>query len=318
MIAVEVSTPHPGPTRVVLGTAPLAGLYTPVPAAAARATLRAAWARGLRRFDTAPHYGVGRAERRLGAFLEEEGAAGAGVSTKVGRTIVRDPEARPGAFAGTGSLRSTFDFTPRAVRRQLAGSLRRLRVDRVETVFLHDPDDHLDEAVAAIGELQRLRADGLLARIGVGTNRAETALALLDRADLDVVMIAGRLTLLDVSAADRLLPRCAERGTSLWAAGLFNGGILADPRDGAFHDYRPASPGMLAIARRMAEACARHGVRLRDAALRLPDRYGQVDAVVIGVRSPAELDEALGGLTTPIPTALWSELDEIRAGISDM
>lgn len=303
--------------QIVVGTAPLAGLYTSVAAAVAHETLSAAWVHGVRRFDTAPHYGAGRAERRLGDFLATADPGAALISTKVGRTIVRDEAARPGAFRGIGGLRSQFDFSPGAIRRQLRGSLRRLRVDRVDTVFLHDPDEHLPVAVGAIAELQRLREEGLLTRIGVGTNRVDTALALLEHTALDVVMIAGRLTLLDDAAATRLLPECAARGVELWAAGVFNGGILADPREDAYFDYRPASSAVLNRARSMAAACERHGIHLRDAAVNVPLRYPEVGAVVLGLRSPHEVDEALHGLGARISDDLWSELDAIRAEAID-
>jgi D-threo-aldose 1-dehydrogenase len=302
--------PHTDPPFLVLGTAPLAGLYTAVPDDVARITLDEAWAAGIRRFDTAPHYGAGAAERRLGDLLARRPveAHEARISTKVGRTIVWDPTAARGAFADTGDLRSRFDFGPRAIREQLLGSLTRLGVERVDTVFLHDPDERIDEAVAAVAELQRMRSEGMLARIGVGTNRVAAALDLLDRVELDVVMIAGRLTLLDDSASRELLPRCADAGAEVWAAGVFNGGILADPREGSFFDYRPAPPATLALARRMEEACARHGVHIRDAAVRLPGRHPEVDAVVLGVRTPVELTNALAARAAPIPDDLWAEL----------
>ncbi|MFG1925987.1 aldo/keto reductase [Cryptosporangium sp. NPDC048952] len=292
------------PGRVVLGTAALAGLFEPVPPTEARATLKQAWQDGVRGFDTAPHYGAGLAEERLGEFLPE----GAWVSTKVGRLLV--PAGTPGStkapeFPGSGLARIR-DYSAAGVIRGLEQSLERLGRTEVDLALVHDPDDHLDQAIHEA--IPALAESGLARAVGVGMVDADALTTLVAKAQLDYVMIAGRYTLLDRTAERELLPLCAERGVTVLAAGLLNSGILADPRPGARFDYVEAPAGMLAAAQRMATACANHGVPLLAAALQHAYRHPAVGSVVLGARSPAEVRAALAGLAVPIPDELWAEL----------
>lgn len=301
----------PGP--LIFGGAPIGGLYAPVSDQMAAATLQAAWDAGIRAFDTAPHYGVGLSECRIGDFLAGHPRAEFTVCTKVGRRLVAatGPGPTDGVheFYGTPALRRVRDYSADGALRSLEDSLRRLRLDRVDIALIHDPDDHLPETLdGAYPALARLRADGTVGAIGVGVNSAALAEWLVSRCDLDCVLVAGRYTLLDESAAPSLLPLCRSRGVAVLAAAVFNGGILADPADGARFDYVPAEPGVLARARRIAEICARYDVPLAAAALRYVLRHPAITAAVVGARTPAEIRADAGYLGLPIPDALWADL----------
>jgi D-threo-aldose 1-dehydrogenase len=301
-----------GRGSLVFGGAAIGGLYAPVSDEAAAATLQSAWDAGVRAFDTAPHYGVGLSEQRIGRFLAGCPRAEFVVSTKVGRRLV--PAAGPvdgvEQFYGTPAFSRVRDYSADGTLRSLDDSLRRLRLDRTDIALIHDPDDHMAEALdGAYPALARLRADGTVGAIGVGVNSASVAEWFVARGDLDCVLVAGRYTLLDDSAAASLFPLCLARGVEVLAAGVFNSGILADPADGACYDYVPAAPGVLARARRIAEACARYDVPVAAAALRYVLRHPAVTAAVVGARSPEEIRADAGYLGFPIPDALWAELD---------
>jgi D-threo-aldose 1-dehydrogenase len=298
---------------LVFGGAPIGGLYAPVTDEAAAGTLQAAWDAGIRAFDTAPHYGVGRSERRIGDFLAGRRRAEFVVSTKVGRRLVpaADPASADGTdeFYDTPALSRVRDYSADGALRSLEDSLRRLRLDRVDVALIHDPDDHLAEALdGAYPALDRLRADGTVGAIGVGVNSAALAEWFVSRCDLDCVLVAGRYTLLDDSASRSLFPLCLARGVAVLAGGVFNSGILANPADGARYDYALAAPGVLARARRIAEVCARYDIPVAAAALRYVLRHPAVTAAVVGARTPEEIRADAGYLELPIPDALWADL----------
>jgi D-threo-aldose 1-dehydrogenase len=292
--------------RLGVGLAPIGGLYTPVGAQQARDTVDRAWDLGLRFFDTAPFYGYGLSELRVGAALA--GRAGYTLSTKVGRVLAPTSE-RDGVWADSATgLSARFDFSAAGVRRSLEDSLERLDVAGVDLVHLHDPDGHLAQAAAeAYPELVRARDEGLVRAIGVGTNSADVASYLMDRVDLDVVLLAGRYTLLDRSGL-ALLDRAAERGVAVIAAGVFNSGLLADPRPGATYDYGPADDALLGRALQLRQICQQYDVPLRAAAINWPARHPAVASVLVGVRSAAEVEDALAMTAVDIPESLWDEL----------
>jgi D-threo-aldose 1-dehydrogenase len=293
-------------TALALGTAPLGGLYEPVPEAQARATVHAAWELGIRTFDTAPHYGAGVAERRLGAALRERPRDEYVLATKVGRLLLPSDEPDRGMFAAEPPVRRVFDFSRDGVRRSLEGSLARLGVERADIVHVHDPDDHLDQAIGeGLPALVELRAAGAIGAVGAGSNRVEPLVRIVREAELDWVLVAGRLTLLDQSAAAELLPLCLERGVGVIAAGVFNSGLLAG---GTTFDYRPAPAAMIERAREVAAVCARHDVPLPAAAMAYPRRHPAVRCVLVGARSPAEVAEDAAGFGRAIPDELWEEL----------
>jgi D-threo-aldose 1-dehydrogenase len=297
---------------LVFGGAPIGGLYTPVSDEAAAATLQAAWDAGIRAFDTAPHYGAGLSEQRIGDFLAGRPRSEFVVSTKVGRRLV--PAAGPvesaHEFYGTPALRRVRDYSADGALRSLEDSLRRLRLDRVDIALIHDPDEHMAEALdGAYPALARLRADGAVGAIGVGVNSAPLAEWFVTRCDLDCVLVAGRYTLLDDSAARSLFPICLARGVTVLAGGVFNSGILAG---GDRYDYALAPPGLLARARRIAEVCARCDIPVVAAALRYVLRHPAVTAAVVGARTPGEIRADAGYLSLDIPDALWTDLTELR------
>jgi D-threo-aldose 1-dehydrogenase len=296
-------------SRLGLGTSPLGNLFAAVSEEAARETVVAAWKAGLRVFDTAPLYGSGLAERRLGAALSELPRDELVLSTKVGRLL------RPGGrhdplFVDACAYEPTFDFSREAVRRSLAGSLARLRTDRIDIALVHDPDHHapeaLDEALPALAEL---REEGVVRAVGVGMTHASRLERFVQEADLDCILIAGRYTLLDQSAAETLLPLCRERRVAVLLGGVFNSGILAGTGSGTY-DYGPAPQE---VARRVAEldrVCSSFGVPLAAAALQFAAAHPAVDTVLIGARSVAEVAAAVTASTWGIPANLWLELAE--------
>lgn len=292
-----------------LGTAPLGGLFAAVGDADAQATLQAAAGGGISHFDTAPHYGRGLAETRLGNFLAGRAPTETfTVSTKVGRHIRATAE-RPDddIFLGAPPGESVFDFSPKGIADQLAASRARLGRTFIDVVFVHDPDDHLDEASAAIEWLHGLVEAGDIGSVGVGTNSVQTVDHLLDRVALDVVLLAGRITLLDHSG-EAVARRCAAEHIPLLAAGVFQSGILAgDP--GATVGYRPAGPAVRARVDELAAACACHGLDLHTVALNHPRRITGVSSTLVGVRSPAEVTAALDAWGVDIPEAIWQEVD---------
>jgi aryl-alcohol dehydrogenase-like predicted oxidoreductase len=302
-------------SRIGLGTGSIAGLFSPVAGDVAAATLRTAWDAGIRYFDTAPHYGPGHAEERLGAFLTGLGPElmrEAVVSTKVGRLLVPGRSA-PGTdgFHNGAALARRWDYSREGVYQSLSDSLERSGLDRFDVVLIHDPDDHWTEAVdQAYPALARLRDEGAIRAIGVGMNQAEMLTGFVTETDLDCVMVAGRYTLLDRRAADELLPLCRRRDVAVLVAGVLNSGVLAGPDPGSHFDYAPAPEPVLAQARRMAERCAAYDVPLAAAALQFPLRNAEVTGIVLGARSPAEVTADLAMAEMEIPDALWEELDD--------
>jgi len=299
---------------LVFGGAPIGGLYAPVSDETAAGTLAAAWAAGIRAFDTAPHYGSGLSERRIGEFLAGRPRDEFIVSTKVGRRLVPadgDTEGVEG-FYGAPPLTRVRDYSRDGVLRSLEESLRRLGLDRVDIALIHDPDHFLtkaaDEAYPALAEL---RAQGTVRAIGAGMNSAAALTWLVERCDVDCVLVAGRYTLLDDSAAGTLFPLCLRRGVTVLAGGVFNSGILAGAGHGATYDYAPAPPAVAARARRMRDACARHGVPLAAAALRFTLRHPAVTAAVVGARTPEEVTSDVSYFSAHIPDALWAELESL-------
>ena len=285
--------------RLAMGTAPLATIFWGTDAGTAVATVARALERGVGFFDTAPFYGLGEAERRLGQALADAGGERPVIATKAGRLLTQGPD---------GSVDAHFDFGYDAAMQSLESSLERLGVDRVDIVHIHDPDDHILEALeGTLPALVSLRDQGVISAVSLGTNSVATAAVFLERADLDCMLVAGRYTLLDRSAAE-LIDACAQRGVAYLAAGVFNSGVLARPRAGSWYDYGPASDETLARAAAIDAVCQRHGVALRAAAVNFPLANPAVAAVVVGMAAPAEVDENLAALRAPVPDELWLEL----------
>ncbi|GAA5210403.1 aldo/keto reductase [Microbacterium kyungheense] len=303
-------TPTPGASDTFgLGCAPIGNLFTAVADADADATVAAALDAGIRFFDTAPHYGAGASEARLGRALAGVPRDSVVLATKVGRKIVdADGTAVPSGAVGADTV---ADLSRDGVLRSLEGSLSRLGTDRIDLLYLHDPMD-VDEALrSAMPALEQLRAEGVVRAIGVGMVWPDPLTRFVREADVDVVMIAGRTTLLDHRGESSLLPEAAARGVGVVAAGVFNSGILADPVGTPYFDYREAPAEMQAQARELSAVCARFGVELRHVASRYPLRLPAVEAVVVGARTPAEVSDFAAAESAAIPEELWAELERL-------
>ncbi|WP_030231244.1 aldo/keto reductase [Streptomyces sp. NRRL S-350] len=302
-------------TELAFGAAGIGNLFTPVTDAEAEEAVAAAWESGVRYFDTAPHYGLGLSERRLGQALRGRPRDAYTLSTKVGR-LLRPAPGRGGddladGFAVPATHRRVWDFSAAGVRRSIEDSLERLGLDRIDIAYLHDPDDHAEQALTeAYPALAQLRAEGLLGAIGVGMNQAGLLARFIRETDLDAVLLAGRYSLLDQRGLTELLPLAAARGVGVVIGGVFNSGLLADPRPGATFDYAAAPADLLARALELKAVCERHGVPLRAAALRFPFGHPAVASVLVGTRNAAEARDAATMLDHPVPAALWTELKD--------
>ncbi|MER7837789.1 aldo/keto reductase [Streptomyces sp. NPDC096040] len=305
-------------SRLGLGAAPLGNLHSPLDESEAAATVDAAWECGVRYFDTAPHYGLGLSERRLGAALAGRPRARFTVSTKVGRLLVPNPartgsDVPVGGFAVPDTLTRQPDYSRDGVMRSLDSSLRRLRLDRVDLVLVHDPDDHMDTAIdQALPALAELRDQGVIGAIGAGMNTVAPLMRIVTETDVDAVMVAGRWTLVDRSAGP-LLDLCAERGVSVIAAAPFNSGVLATPwpSNDAFFDYGPAPAAVLRDAHALAKVCVRRQVALPHAALRFPLRHPAVACVVAGARSAAQARSAAHRVAEDLSPDDWAAISAV-------
>jgi D-threo-aldose 1-dehydrogenase len=299
--------------RLGYGAANVGNLYRAMTDGDAWAVLDAAWESGVRYFDTAPHYGLGLSERRLGAFLQTKPRADYVVSTKVGRLLRPSPETADrlddeNQFAVPASLRRVWDFSADGIRAGLEESLERLGLPDVDILYLHDPDEHEPAADLATGipALAALRDEGLVTAIGIGSKSTEALLAAVRTGALDLVMIAGRYTLLE--QAHEVVAACRQTGARIVAAAVFNSGLLSTPRPGGRYEYGAVPPQLLARAQHLAEACERHGVTLPEAALKFPLREPAVRSVVAGAATPEQVRENARRMEAEIPEALWDEL----------
>jgi len=296
------------------GLAPLANLAREVSDHNAFEALEAAWASGVRYYDTAPHYGLGLGERRLREFLRTKPREEYIVSTKVGRLLVENPRgALPddGGFAVTSSLIRREDYSADGVRQSLEESLERIGIDRVDIVYVHDPDDHYAEAMnGAFPALDALRRAGVISSYGAGMNQSAMLADFVLNTDLDVVMCASRYTLLEQGALADLLPAASERGVSIVAAAVFNSGLLARDRPpaGVTYDYAPASASVIARVNAIADICEAYAVPLPAAALQFALGHPAVATVCTGARSGEQVHRNLALAALPIPVQLWADL----------
>ena len=297
------------------GAANVGNLYRAMTDEEARAVLDAAWEAGVRYFDTAPHYGLGLSERRLGAFLAEKPRAEFVVSTKAGRLLRPSPETADrlddaNQFAVPADLRRVWDFSADGIRASLEESLERLGLARVDVLYLHDPDEHDLAADLATGvpALAALRDEGLVRAVGIGSKSNEALLAAVRTEALDLAMIAGRYTLLEQPALDAVVPACRAAGPRIVAAAVFHSGLLATRRPAGRYEYGDAPPALLERAQRIADVCERYGVALPEAALQFPLRESVVCSVVAGAATAEQARENARRMDAAIPQALWEEL----------
>ncbi len=303
------------------GAAVIGNLFRVVDDTTAADALEAAWESGVRYFDTAPHYGLGLSERRLGDALRGRPRDEVIISTKVGRLLQPTPNA-----AGERDLDNGFDvprdyvrvhdYSRDGVLRSIEASLTRLRVDRIDLVYVHDPDNHYEEALdGALPALDELRRQGVIRAYGAGMNQSAMLADFVANSDVDVVMVAGRYTLLDQSALDDLLPAALTRNVSVVAAGVFNSGLLARDRPDAHShfDYAAAPDSLVDRARRIADVCERHGATLPQAAVQFALGHPAVSTVCLGARSREQVERNDALFEVPVPAAVWAEL--VTAGL---
>lgn len=321
---------NPAPSRLTLprlgfGGAPLGNLFAPLADDAAAELVRHAHARGVRYFDTAPHYGNGLSEHRIGAALRDVARDSFTLSTKVGRLLVADSTApnTQNGYVDVLPFTQRWDYSREGTLRSLEDSLQRLGLSRIDFVYIHDlaRDAHGAEYAArfreamdgAVPALARLKSEGVIAGFGLGVNEWQVCVEALAHADLDLLLLAGRYTLADQTALPQLLPLCVARNVRVVIGGPFNSGILASgarPRDGRapYFNYQPAPTDIVARVAAIEAVCAAHQVPLKAAALQFPLAHPAVACIAPGMRTIAEFDENVALTEYPIPGAFWRDL----------
>ena len=303
-------------TELCFGGSAVGNLYREVFDDEAAGAIDCAWDSGVRYFDTAPHYGAGLSEQRMGRSLADRPRDEFVLSTKVGRLIVANPSGEdndPDAagFVVPRTHRRVWDFSRDGIRRSVDDSLTRLGLDRIDILYLHDPDDHWAQAVGEGFEaLAALRAEGVIGAIGAGMNQSQMLASLVRETDMDLIMLAGRYTLLDQSALDDLLPLCIKQGVGVVNVGVFNSGLLSEPRPqpGMKYDYADAPAALVERAVQIAEICERHGVLLPVAAVQFGTVHPAVVSTAMGARSAEQVRQNVEWLATPTPPEMWAEL----------
>ena len=314
-------------SRLGFGSAPLGGLLRATSDQDAAAAVETALAAGLSHFDTAPQYGGGLAEQRLGAALRKVARDRFVVSTKIGKIVRLTSNAPPQTvgFVGAPGHEILYDYSYDGVRRSLDASFERLGVDRVDIVFIHDVNrkyhaervhERLEEALGgACKALAALRDQGVIKAFGPATKDVDIAAAFVERADIDCLMLPARYTMLDHSAAETLLPACLARGVAVVAAAPFDSGILATGAvAGATYDYQPASVDVMSRVKAIEALCARFQVPIAAAALQFPLQHPAIASVVTGMRSASEVRQNLQLMRTPVPADFWPALGTGNGG----
>ena len=304
-------------TKLGLGTAPLGGLFTTVADSDAELTILTAIESGINYFDTAPLYGYGIAEKRLGSALNKSGKPFV-ISTKVGRILEKiDPNRSViddslGSFADIDpSVVPIFDFSREGILRSIEDSLKRLNVSSFDIAYIHDADERIDEAIdKSYGVLDELRSQGVLKGIGVGLNYCPPSIKAVKEMDLDIILIAGKFSLLDQSAQEKLFKECKRKNTAVVIGGVYNSGILANPVSGATFDYSPASEELITKAQQIKHLLADFHIPLTAAAIQFPLRHPAVTSVLTGSRNIKELKSNIADFNLDIPDAAWKALEE--------
>ncbi|GDX24913.1 oxidoreductase [Actinomycetes bacterium] len=305
-------------TKLSLGTAPLGGLFTSVPEADSDGVIAAAFDANINFFDTAPLYGSGRAEVRLGRGLNAAKRPYV-LSTKVGRVLnpvsgVSNAGGLAGFADADTSVEPVFDYSRAGVLRSFEESLKRLNVDRIDVALIHDADDRIDEAIKyAYPALEEMRAEGMVSTIGVGMNFCAPTIKAVVETDIDIVLIAGRYSLLDQSSQEQLFKETMKRKVSVMIGGVYNSGILANPVVGATFHYAPAPDEIIAKAQKIRDLLATFNVSLTAAAIQFPLRHPAVTTVLTGSRSPKELLANIADFDSEVPAEAWAALE--KAGL---
>ncbi|HIY24115.1 MAG TPA: aldo/keto reductase [Candidatus Brachybacterium merdigallinarum] len=315
---------RPAPSRLVLprlgfGAAQLGNLYRETTDEEAASAVTAAFEAGTTYFDTAPHYGIGTSERRLGALLQQHAREDFVLSTKVGRLLHPGPgtgDDMANAFAVPDDFIREWDFSETGVRRSHAESLQRLGLDRVDILFAHDPEEGPTEQAFAEGlpTLAAMREEGTVRAVGVGSKDAAVLTRAVRTGLIDLVMLSGRYTLIEQESSRELLEACIEHQVGIVAVSVFNSGLLArhEVPDDATYEYGAAPAHVLQRARALARIAERHGVTLPDLAVQFPLRHPMVDSVVLGMRTGTHVRSNAQRMQQPIPAAAWDEIDQLE------
>ena len=298
-------------TRLSFGTAPLGGLYTSISESDADEVVATAFSAGINYFDTAPLYGHGRAETRLGRGLARATVPFV-LSTKIGEVLNPTENADTSWFADADrGLQPVFDFSREGVLRSIDESLQRLGVDHIDIVYIHDPDNHVEVALnESYPVLHELRSQGVIKAIGIGMNQCAVPTRFVNETDIDIVLVAGRYSLLDQSAQNHLFPAALRKNVAVIIGGVYNSGVLGNPNPGSTYDYLPASEEIIARARLVRDVLAEYNVSLTAAAMQFPLRHPAVSAVLTGARSSKELLSNIEDFDRPISEEIWKVLED--------
>ena len=307
-------------TELGFGGAPLGAVGDFLDDSGVSGILQTAWDGGIRYFDTAPLYGHGLSEKRLGSYLSSCNRGDFVLSSKIGRLLV--PEVEGERFEGMRDHEKVaikYDYSADAVRRSLESSLERLNLDRVDILLCHDIDawTHHDEqpaiyraaAQGALPEMHKLREEGLVRAIGLGVNESAVCTRVMREFDPDCFLLAGRFTLLEQEPLDEMLPLCLDKNVKVIVGGPYNSGLLAkDERRRATYDYKPVPDDLWDKAQAIRKVCESHNVDIRAAALQYPLRHPAIAAVIPGVISIEETTTNLELVAQSLPDSLWSDL----------
>jgi D-threo-aldose 1-dehydrogenase len=299
-------------SKLSLGTAPLAGLFKPVEDGESDALIKTSLEQGINYFDTAPLYGHGTAETRLGRILQNVKDPYV-IETKVGRILKKVDQANPMPWFPDADphIEPVFDYSRDGILKSLEDSLERLGVSHIDIALMHDCENHVEEAINnAFPVLHTLKAQGIIKAIGVGLNFPDVAMRIMSEVDLDIALIAGRYTLLDQSAQRELLPYAIERKVDITIGGVFNSGVLANPVKGATFEYLPASDEIILKAQKIGAFLKERGIPLTAAALQFPLRHPAVTSVLTGSRNSKELLSNIADFDLELPADIWSELED--------
>ncbi len=299
-------------TRLSLGTAPLAGLFKSVDISESDQLINTALDSGMNYFDTAPLYGHGLAEERLGRILSKASKPYV-LQTKVGRVLnwVEKAEPVPWFPDADPHIQPVFDYSAEGIKRSFNESLDRMGVDHIDIALMHDAENHIPQAInEAYPVLADLKRQGIIKAIGIGINFCDVAIEIMKNVDLDIALLAGRYTLLDQSAQNKLLPYALERKVDITIGGVFNSGVLADPKPGATFEYLPASDEVIAKAQAIGAFLKNLGIPLTAAALQFPLRHPAVTSVLTGSRNSKELLSNIADFDLELPADIWSQLED--------
>ena len=298
-------------TRLSLGTAPLAGLFKSVDISESDQLIHTALDNGMNYFDTAPLYGHGLAEERLGRILGKVSQPFV-LQTKVGRVLnwVEKADSVPWFPDADPHIQPVFDYSADGIKRSLEDSLKRLGVDHIDIALMHDAENHIGQAInIAYPVLADLKRQGIIKAVGIGINFCDVAIEIMKNVDLDIVLLAGRFTLLDQSAQNKLLPYALERKVDITIGGVFNSGVLADPKPGATFEYLPASDEIIKKAQDIRAFLSKQGIPLTAAALQFPLRHPAVTSVLTGSRNSKELLANMADFDLELPEDIWIQLE---------